>query len=345
MVPLRAAQPFLPPMPRPGPDDPGQYRVRRSRPRRAHPEGGGLRPRSAIEPIDRPVGSRRQHRRHRRRRRPLRSLARAFADAEPRGHRPRPRPPSPRHSSRTSGPDGVVLAGRLLAGERGPSADGAHRELSAAAGHARAGRRALGQEHACREAGNRHAVWRRRARPAVYIATAEAGDVEMATRIMAHRSRRGAGWTTIEEPLKLAEALEAARDARPAGAGRLPHAVALQPHACRRRTSTRRPTSWWRTLDGYGSPVVFVSNEVGLGLGARDPARPSRSATPQGRLNMRVAERADRVILMAAGLPLTMKDRRSRRPSCNGLDPPNSARNRGMIRDAVAAKALPRRRP
>jgi adenosylcobinamide kinase/adenosylcobinamide-phosphate guanylyltransferase len=144
-------------------------------------------------------------------------------------------------------------------------------------------------------------------RPAVYIATAEAGDVEMATRIMAHRSRRGAGWTTIEEPLKLAEALEAAAthgqpvlvDCLTLWLSNLMHAGADIDQATDELVAT---------LEGYGSPVVFVSNEVGLGLVPETPlGRSFRDS--QGRLNMRVAERADRVILMAAGLPLTMKDR------------------------------------
>jgi adenosylcobinamide kinase/adenosylcobinamide-phosphate guanylyltransferase len=63
-----------------------------------------------------------------------------------------------------------------------------------------------------------------------------------------------------------------------------------------------------RALEGYAAPVVFVSNEVGLGIVPDTPlGRAFRDA--QGRLNMRMAERADRVILMAAGLPLIMKDR------------------------------------
>jgi len=63
-----------------------------------------------------------------------------------------------------------------------------------------------------------------------------------------------------------------------------------------------------RALDEVAVPVVLVSNEVGLGIVPETPlGRSFRDA--QGRLNMRMAERADRVVLMTAGLPLTLKDR------------------------------------
>jgi adenosylcobinamide kinase / adenosylcobinamide-phosphate guanylyltransferase len=148
-------------------------------------------------------------------------------------------------------------------------------------------------------------------RPAVYIATAQAGDVEMATRIMAHRTRRGGTWTTIEEPLKLAEAIQGSVvrgepvlvDCLTLWLSNLMHAGADVDHTVDELVLA---------LEEITSPVVFVSNEVGLGIVPETPlGRAFRDA--QGRLNMRMAERADRVILMTAGLPLTLKDRPARR--------------------------------
>ena len=144
-------------------------------------------------------------------------------------------------------------------------------------------------------------------RPAVYVATAEAGDVEMATRIMAHRARRGGAWTTVEEPLKLAEAVEtAAGHGQPILVDCLTLWLSNLMHAG--ADLDESADDLVRTLDEVRVPVVMVSNEVGLGIVPDTPlGRAFRDA--QGRLNMRMAARADRVVLMAAGLPLTMKDR------------------------------------
>jgi adenosylcobinamide kinase / adenosylcobinamide-phosphate guanylyltransferase len=141
--------------------------------------------------------------------------------------------------------------------------------------------------------------------PWIYVATAEAGDAEMAERIALHRKRRGRDWQTVDAPHDLAAAVAAAAADAPvlidcltlwlsnrmlAGAdleaetGRLEAALAA-----------RRP------------PVVAVANEVGCGI-VPDNALARRFRDLQGGLNQRLAARAGRVILMVAGLPLVVKD-------------------------------------
>ena len=139
----------------------------------------------------------------------------------------------------------------------------------------------------------------------VYVATAEAGDAEMAERIAEHRARRRKGWRTAEAPLALETALQAE-----AGEGRAVMVDCLTLwlsnllHAgadLEERTASICDTA--RRVPGVR---VFVSNEVGLGLVPDTPlGRKFRDA--QGRLNQAVAELADRVVFVAAGLPLNLK--------------------------------------
>lgn len=144
-------------------------------------------------------------------------------------------------------------------------------------------------------------------RAVAYIATAEAGDVEMATRIMAHRARRGGNWTTLEEPLRLADALGKAREL---GLPTLVDCLTLWlSNLMHAGVDVDESTDeMLGALDDFSQPVVFVSNELGLGI-VPETALGRSFRDAMGRLNMRIADRADRVIFMAAGLPLVMKDR------------------------------------
>jgi adenosylcobinamide kinase/adenosylcobinamide-phosphate guanylyltransferase len=139
----------------------------------------------------------------------------------------------------------------------------------------------------------------------VYLAPAEAGDAEMAERIRRHRERRGPRWRTIEEPLEICAALR--RECRPGqvvlvdclslwlsnlmGAGR-----DVEQEVARLLTA----------LGALDTPVVLVSNEVGMGIvPANALARDFRDDL--GRLNQAVARVAELVVFVAAGLPLALK--------------------------------------
>lgn len=164
-------------------------------------------------------------------------------------------------------------------------------------GGARSGKSALA-ERLAHESGH----------PVTYIATAQAHDAEMAARIAHHRAGRPSYWECVEEPLALAEALHA--HARPG------HCVLVD---CL--------TLWLSNLLGAGDDarleherdalltalptltgqVLLVSNEVGLGVVPLGELT-RRFVDEAGRLHQALAVHCERVLFVAAGLPLTLKN-------------------------------------
>jgi adenosylcobinamide kinase / adenosylcobinamide-phosphate guanylyltransferase len=140
--------------------------------------------------------------------------------------------------------------------------------------------------------------------PWTYIATAEARDAEMAERIAAHRARRGAEWTTIEAASDLAAAVSAARPATPVLIDCL--TLWLSNRMLAGIDAEREIGELEDALAHRGGETVLVSNEVGFGI-VPDNALGRRFRDLQGLANQRLAARAERVVLMIAGLPLNVK--------------------------------------
>src|ERR1700739_147858 len=139
----------------------------------------------------------------------------------------------------------------------------------------------------------------------IYLATATADDDEMKARVVQHRAQRGEGWTTVEEPLALVDALT-----REATHGRAVLVDCLTLWLSNLMLAERAPEVEARRLTRFLGdakyPIVFVSNEVGLGLVPETPlGRRFRDA--QGRLNQLVAASVPNVVFIAAGLPLWLK--------------------------------------
>ncbi|AHB48483.1 adenosylcobinamide kinase [Hyphomicrobium nitrativorans NL23] len=141
--------------------------------------------------------------------------------------------------------------------------------------------------------------------PWVYLATAEALDDEMRERIAQHRHRRNAQWLTTDAPRDLAGAIaKADGEGRPILIDCL--TLWLSNTLLAGADVEKACEDLAVVLEKARGPVVAVSNEVGFGLVPETPlGRRFRDA--QGRLNQQVAAIADRVVLVAAGLPLTLK--------------------------------------
>lgn len=170
-----------------------------------------------------------------------------------------------------------------------------------------------------RTAEQRAGDWASRGGEVVYLATAQAGDAEMAARIERHRADRPAHWRTVEVGVSLAEALAAE-----AAAGRLllvdcltlwlsnlffagraaAQVEAGEAIAC--ELLDREIAALVERLPRLPGEVLLVSNEIGSGVMPVN-ALARAFADSQGWLNQAVAAAAQRVTLVVAGLPLALK--------------------------------------
>ena len=155
---------------------------------------------------------------------------------------------------------------------------------------------------------SRHAIAVQPARGRIaFLATAQAGDGDMAARIARHRADRPASWTTIEEPFEVAARLRA-----------LPAIDAVIIDCLTLWVSNRMlrgdaddaiiaaADELVQLLPRCSFDVTLVSNEVGEGVHPPTPAG-LRFRDLLGIVNQRMAGACDRVVLMVAGLPLTLK--------------------------------------
>jgi adenosylcobinamide kinase/adenosylcobinamide-phosphate guanylyltransferase len=140
----------------------------------------------------------------------------------------------------------------------------------------------------------------------VYLATAEAGDGEMAQRIARHRARRGGRWRTIEEPLALPETLaEATRPDATVLVDCL--TLWLSNLLLAERDPEAETAALVDRLSQLAGPVILIGNEVGLGI-VPENALARRFRDAAGQLNQAVAAAAARVVLVTAGLPQILKN-------------------------------------
>ena len=161
---------------------------------------------------------------------------------------------------------------------------------------------------------SRYAVAAQPARGRVaFIATAQAGDGDMAARIARHRAERPAQWITIEEPFDVAARFQ---ELRRVDAAVLDCVTVWIANRILRGDADETILAEVDALTGLlpaaAFDVTLVSNEVGEGVHP-ETALGLRFRDTLGIVNQRLAAVCDRAVLMVAGLPMTLKEKETRR--------------------------------
>lgn len=140
-----------------------------------------------------------------------------------------------------------------------------------------------------------------------YIATAQARDAEMDERIAHHRARRPANWGCVEEPIALAATLRAqAAPDRCLLVDCLTLWLSNLLGDADPALFERERSALFSTLAELPGSVIFVSNEVGLGVVPMGELS-RRYVDEAGRLHQALGILCNQVVFVAAGLPLVLK--------------------------------------
>jgi adenosylcobinamide kinase/adenosylcobinamide-phosphate guanylyltransferase len=140
------------------------------------------------------------------------------------------------------------------------------------------------------------------------VATAQAGDADMAARIARHRAERPRAWRTVEEPYDLvARVRDACADADAVLVDCLTLWVSnLMLRGDADAWIVKQAAELADLLPTVSAALTLVSNEVGEGVHpATEDGRRFRDLL--GAVNQRIAAAAARVVFMVAGLPLVVK--------------------------------------
>jgi adenosyl cobinamide kinase/adenosyl cobinamide phosphate guanylyltransferase len=141
--------------------------------------------------------------------------------------------------------------------------------------------------------------------PWVYIATAEALDEEMRSRIAEHKAARGQEWSTIEAPIDLAAALTSAPASAPVVVDCL--TLWLSNLMIGHHEIDEAVANFEEALHRRSAPIILVSNEVGLGV-VPETSLGRAFRDRAGSLHQRLAAKAESVVFMVAGVPMMVKD-------------------------------------
>jgi len=143
-----------------------------------------------------------------------------------------------------------------------------------------------------------------RSKRAVYIATAEAFDAEMADRIATHQARRGPEWDNVSAPIDLPLALRETDWDLP----RLVDCITiwLSNLMMHEMDIVAETEALIASLNDQKAPVLMVTNEVGGGI-VPENALARRFRDAAGKLNQTLAAECDQVFLVVSGCPIQVK--------------------------------------